>query len=435
MLSKKVIKNLMLFLINTAFSLSAMEIVVETRDGGKFTFTDETIQESKLLTHMIADCDDTTQNPLVVSDVVTSREMSIIKELSDFLVQQSKTLSKEEILKKCKAFLAAKKLSLNALIPLLNTANYLDCCTLMNIASDLLSNVLIKEFNTTHLEKMLKITQTFTAPPSDTMPAEMSLFVASTMAKKYGFNASHTLPKLLIDEIKNNSPSHFVFSDDKSLIALAMNNCSKVVVWSIQEDSMIAEFASRKCVTALRFSPSNKILAVATEDKIVRLWNLATQKCQLLATSQGPAHSVSFSPNGANLVTSSLLDTKKWLIQIWDAASLENIKKYTTQKAVGYDSQNQLICDKTMAYQRIVEKWHITNPDLQPDIQKLSIEDALTLRWLLEMITIDEKVQLNKAPSLVKEAVKNLMQNKPILAAILQPYLVPEKSSTWCAVS
>lgn len=434
MLNKKVIKSLMLFLINTAFSLSAMEIVVETRDGGKFTFTDETIQESKLLTHMMADCDEATQNPLVVSDVA-SREMSIIKELSDFLVQQSKTLSKEEILKKCKTFLAAKKLSLNALVPLLNTANYLDCCTIMDLSSDTLGNTLIKEFNATQLAEMLKMTQTFTAPSSGTMPAEMSLFVASTMAKKYGFNASHTLPKSLIDEIKNNPPSHFVFSDDKSLIALVTDNCSKVTVWSMQEDSMIAILPSRQCITALCFSPAKDILAIAAEDKTVRFWNIATKKYRLLTTSYGPAHSLSFSPDNGNFVTSSLLDTRKWLIQEWDVVSLESTNNYEAVGCVVFDNKGALVHDRTMAYQRIIEKWHITNPGLQHDIQKLSIEDVLTLRWLLEMISIDEKVQLNKAPSLVKEAVKNLMQDKPVLATILQPYLVPEKSSSWCAVS
>ena len=75
-------------------------------------------------------------------------------------------------------------------------------------------------------------------------------------------------------------------------------------------------------VHSLAFCPEGRRLATAAEDRMARLWDLATGS--ILASPmrhEGPVHSIAFSPDGKMVATASSDDT----IRRWDAWTGEPI--------------------------------------------------------------------------------------------------------------
>ncbi len=71
----------------------------------------------------------------------------------------------------------------------------------------------------------------------------------------------------------------------------------------------------------LRVSPAGDLLASASADGMVRLWEAATgEPLATLAGSGDPIWSVAFSPDGRNLVSAS----DAGLVQIWGVAQEGN---------------------------------------------------------------------------------------------------------------
>jgi len=101
---------------------------------------------------------------------------------------------------------------------------------------------------------------------------------------------------------------------------LATSGADKIVrIWDAASDKELLSLSGHTDkVLALSFRPDGKRLASASHDGTVRVWDVTTGlELLTLDTHAGGAHAVSFSPDGTRLATAGMDDT----VKLWDSIS------------------------------------------------------------------------------------------------------------------
>ena len=105
------------------------------------------------------------------------------------------------------------------------------------------------------------------------------------------------------------------FSPNGKIIATASKDRT-VKLWNLQGKEIQTIKGHREGVGSVAFSPNGKIIATASEDKTVKLWNLQGKEIQTLKGHREGVGSVAFSPNGKIIATASKDKTVKlWNLQ------------------------------------------------------------------------------------------------------------------------
>lgn len=113
------------------------------------------------------------------------------------------------------------------------------------------------------------------------------------------------------------------FSPDGQVLASASYD-NTIKLWDVATGKPIKDLVGHEgFVWALAFSADGKILATGSDDKTVRLWELASGKvARILSGHTGPVEAVAFSPDGGVLATAGDYAT----IRLWDVATSREIK-------------------------------------------------------------------------------------------------------------
>ncbi|NEO52302.1 MAG: response regulator [Okeania sp. SIO3B5] len=150
-----------------------------------------------------------------------------------------------------------------------------------------------------------------------------------------------------------------VSSDSHTLATVGADN--NIKIWDFTENKLLEKFSfsTNSSVTKISFSPNGEILASASEDCTIKLWNLNGKELAIFKGHSKAITSISFSPDGQILASGSNDNT----IKLWSLINRTEI--YTLQ-------------EHTQA---------ITSIDFSPDGQTLASasNDKTVILWNLNL--------------------------------------------------
>ncbi|MBD2606302.1 CHAT domain-containing protein, partial [Scytonema hofmannii FACHB-248] len=123
-----------------------------------------------------------------------------------------------------------------------------------------------------------------------------------------------------------NSVNDVSFSPDGKMLATASYD-NTVKLWDTSTKKEIKTLTGHTdAVWGVSFSPDGKMLASSSADNTVKLWDTSTKKeIKTLTGHTAPVHGVSFSPDGKMLASSSADNT----VKLWDTSTKKEIKTLT----------------------------------------------------------------------------------------------------------
>lgn len=100
---------------------------------------------------------------------------------------------------------------------------------------------------------------------------------------------------------------------------------SGVVFWDLISAKRLAKrYGHKKRVQSLAISADGNIVASGSDDHTVRIWDFASQQTKRTITLDAPVHFIAFSPDGRQLLTTTI-DPRGWQLpgrqQLWETAT------------------------------------------------------------------------------------------------------------------
>jgi WD40 repeat protein len=156
------------------------------------------------------------------------------------------------------------------------------------------------------------------------------------------------------------------FSPDGRTLALGGYNIGgvgPVELWKLDgvEDTSFLLFGHSGYVQDLAYSPDGTLLASASDDKTIKLWNVAARQCvrTLVGHSSCPVRSISFTPDGSFLASGSSDRTiRLWSITSGHCIESLNVMSGSNVYTVEFSrvSQKMLLTnEKTDIYLRVMD--------------------------------------------------------------------------------